>query len=401
VQSTSERCPTCGTELSTVKYQEIQAKIKQEERTRSAEERQRLAEAEATTRHRLEEQFKQDLEKQKQAAAKQAKQEAEQKIGKMTAERDEAIKKLKEAEGREADVRKQVLEEAEKRHQKELSQQRQTLEKAGGLELLKQQSQFNRERESYQRKMQVMERQLQKKTANELGDGAEIDVFEQLRDAFQGDRITRIRKGEAGADILHEVLHKGQVCGRIVTDSKNHQGWQNGFVTKLRHDQVEAGAEHAILASTVFPAGKKEMCIESDVIVVNPARVVHVTQILRQAMVAMHVQGLSMKERNSKMGKLYKLITSEAYSCKFNEAGKLTKDILDLDVQEKKSHDTVWKKRGTLATRLGNVLREIDTEVAAVIEGEEEAAPPAFGVKRARETTPKVAAEEAVVWNKR
>jgi hypothetical protein len=349
----------------------------------------------------LEEQFKQELEKQKQAAAKQAKQEAEQKIGKMTVERDQAIKKLKEAEGREADVRKQVLEEAEKRYQKELAQQRQALEKAGGLELLKQQSQFTRERQSYQKKMQGMERQLQKKTANELGEGAEIDVFEQLRDAFQGDRITRISKGEAGADILHEVLHKGQVCGRIVTDSKNHQGWQNGFVTKLRHDQVEAGAEHAILASTAFPAGKKEMCIESDVIVVNPARVVHITQILRQAMVAMHVQGLSMKERNSKMGKLYKLITSEAYSCKFNEAGKLAKDILDLDVQEKNSHETVWKKRGTLATRLRNALREIDTEVAAVIEGEEESAPPAFGVKRARETTSKVAAEEAVVWNKR
>jgi hypothetical protein len=46
--------------------------------------------------------------------------------------------------------------------------------------------------------------------------------------------------------------------------------------------------------------------------------------------------------------------------------------MLELDVQEKKTHDTVWKKRGTLLTRQGNVLREIDTEISAVIEGTDE-----------------------------
>ena len=161
-------------------------------------------------------------------------------------------------------------------------------------------------------------------------------------------------------------------CGKIIVDSKNRQSWQNGFVTKLRQDQVEAGAEHAILATTVFPAGKKEMCIESGVIVIAPARVVHIVQLLRNAMVAMHVKGLSLQERSSKMTRLYKLITSESYSRKFSEAGKLAEEILELDVQEKKAHDNVWKKRGALATRINNVLREVETDVAAVIEGSDE-----------------------------
>jgi hypothetical protein len=39
-----------------------------------------------------------------------------------------------------------------------------------------------------------------------------------------------------------------------------------------------------------------------------------------------------------------------------------------LDVQEKKDHDLVWRKRGALATRMKGVLREIDTEVAAIVE---------------------------------
>src|SRR5215469_4750059 len=100
-------------------------------------------------------------------------------------------------------------------------------------------------------------------------------------------------------------------------------------------------------------------------------------------MVTMHVRGLRMKERAGKMGKLYKLVTSDAYGRKFSEAGRLAQEILDLDVQEKKAHDNTWKKRGAFAIRINNVLREIETDVAAVIEGEDEpadfneAAPPA------------------------
>ena len=124
------------------------------------------------------------------------------------------------------------------------------------------------------------------------------------------------------------------------------------------------------------------MCIESGVIVISPSRVVHIVQLLRQAMVTMHVKGLSMKERASKMSQLYKLITSESYAAKFTEAGRLTQDILELEVQEKTTHDNVWKKRGTLVKRMQNVLREVETDVAAIIEGdEEEELPAAFVIK--------------------
>lgn len=98
-------------------------------------------------------------------------------------------------------------------------------------------------------------------------------------------------------------------------------------------------------------------------------------------MVAMHVKGLGMKERASKMSKLYELITSDSYSGKFSEANKITKDILDLEVQEKTTHDNVWKKRGALVKRVQNVLREVETEVAAIIEGADEDLPPAFRAK--------------------
>jgi hypothetical protein len=439
VESNLEQCPLCGSELSQTKYREIRAKQKELDQRKAVE----LAEAKSAIARDLEEEFKRkfdqqkrdversvreeaeqrvkkaiaereeaaaklkaaqtregeirkqaqlEIEKQKQAAEKKAKAEAEQLVKKVSAERDQVTKELKEVEAREVETRKQAQEEAEKQRQRELMEQRQTLDKDKKLALLKQQSEFNRERESYRKKTQLLENQLQRKTANELGDGGEIDVFEAVRESFDGNsgKTSRIPKGQAGADILHEVFHKGETCGRIIIDSKNRQAWQNTFITKLRQDQIEAEAEHAILATTVFPAGKKEMCIESGVIVISPARVVHIMQLLRQAMTTMHVKGLSMKERTGKMSRLYELITSESYAGKFTEANRLTEDILELEVQEKNAHDNVWKKRGALVKRLHNVLREVDTEVAAVIEGSDDPNQvlPVFDSKRAAVGSP-------------
>lgn len=420
METNLEQCPLCGSELSQTKFREIRTRLREQEDRKATE----FAEAKlAVTREvelDLRKQFEQDkraaekayrekseqlakkataereelakklkeaearepeirkqalaeIERQKQVLEKKAKADADQQVKKLTAERDQVTKKLKEAEEREAENNKRFVQEAEKQRQKELTDQRQALDRDKTAALFKQQSEFNRQRESFQKKIQIMENQLQRKTANELGDGGEIDVFEALRGAFDGNggKTTRVPKGQSGADLLHEVFYKGESCGRIIIDAKNRQSWQNGFVTKLRQDQVEAGAEHAILATTVFPSGKKDMCIESGVIVINPAYVVYMVQLLRQAMVMMHVRGLSLTQRADKMNRLYKLITSESHAGKLTEAGRLAQDILELDVQEKKTHDNVWKKRGSLATQIRNVLREFETDIAAVIEGNE------------------------------
>jgi hypothetical protein len=360
--SVTERCPWCSSLVSRTKFLEVEAKIREQER-------KRLAEAESEMRKRLEQTFQRDLEAAKRAAVAKEKADAEKRVVSVTAERDRMQEKLKDAEAREATIRKQVQEEAAHRHKKELVEQHTILQKDSDQKLLKQQATFNRQVESYQKKMKEMERQLQRKTAAEHGDGAEIDLFEALRAAYPDDSFKRIPKGQPGADILQEVQHKGEVCGRIVFESKNEQGWHWGYVPKLREDQVAAKADHAVLSTTVFPSGKKELFIESGVIVASPARAVALVELLRASMIRLHVLGLSKKEREHKMGQLYSYITSEGYVRHQQEAERLTQEILDLDVAEQREHQSTWKKRGTLTTRLKNSLRAIDTEISAIVEG--------------------------------
>ena len=105
------------------------------------------------------------------------------------------------------------------------------------------------------------------------------------------------------------------------------------------------------------------------VIVVHRARIVEIVGLLRDAMVRMHLRGLTQTERAQKRDQIYEYNTSEAYRQHQAEAQRLTTDILDLDVEEQRTHGKVWQARGKIATRLRNAVREIDTEVSAILEG--------------------------------
>ena len=90
--------------------------------------------------------------------------------------------------------------------------------------------------------------------------------------------------------------------------------------------------------------------------------------VLRKALIAMYVARMSDAERTDKLGRLFKFMTSPAFKRRLAEAAELAGEALQIDVDEKRAHDNVWKKRGTVLTRIKNVLREIDTDVSAIVE---------------------------------
>ena len=354
----TERCPWCASPISRPTFLAIERRIRFEEQQKAA----------ALT-ERLHEKFRKEVAAAAQAAAKEARAATAKQLAMVVAEKDAAVKRASALETEEAQRRQQVLEDAERRQLAELANQRQMLERDHQRAILKLRADFTRATEATKKKISDLERKVQNRTAHELGEGAEIDLFTGLRDTFPGDHITRVRKGEAGADIHHAVYHNGQACGLIVIDSKNRRAWQNTFVTKLRRDQLDAEADHAILATTVFPAGEKELCLRDGVILVRPERTAFVLQLLRGSMVRMHLQGLSMTERNAKMGRLYTYITSEPCARRFQEAARLTDDLMALDAQETKDHQHVWARRGRMTLRLKSVLHDVDAAIATIVEG--------------------------------
>ncbi len=366
-------------------------------------EAQRQAQEAIESAARAKKNLEQQLESEKQAAQERGREEAQKEYAELrtqvTAEREKAVEQLRLVRVSEAEAKRQAQqatdsvaalkknfehqleaerqaaekrakEETEAMLKHEMERQRIILEQTHDADLSKQKSEFQKQNEAALKEVQELKHRLeQQKTANQLGDGAEVDLYESLRQEFPGDKISRVQKGQAGPDIRHWVIYKGETCGQIVYDSKNHLKWMSQWTSKLHQDQINAGAEHAILATTVFPTGKKEICVDdSGVILVNPARAVHIAHLLRAAIIEMHKKGLGQMERAGKTNRLYEFIASNEYRQQFDQVQRLTDELLDLDVDEKKAHDKVWKERGQRLRKQQHALSEIDTKVAAIIE---------------------------------
>jgi len=158
------QCPYCGQPISRKQYREIRAHIE-------AQETARIAKVEQALKERFAEQVKL-----------------------LKASQDTSIKRR-------------------------LETQRQTLEKAKAEAGAAERTKAYAERMRLDTQLQDLQRKLQRKTAHELGEEGEVDLFEALRREFSHDTITRVAKGVPGPDIIHRVVNNGTVIGTIVVDS--------------------------------------------------------------------------------------------------------------------------------------------------------------------------------------
>lgn len=351
-----ECCPWCDQPIPNDKLAEISGRIEAREREHAGELTARLKEQFAREKREAEAKAKAELEtarEQARAAAVAAVQERLSAVetAKTAAEAQvQALKASQEAllKAREADLR-QALE----------------VEKLAAVQA--EQAKAFEANQKFQGKIADMQRQLENKTAQELGDGAEVDLFETLKAEFPEDRISRVEKGAAGADIVHDIHHNGRQCGRIVYDAKNRNAWRNEYVTKLRQDQAEANADHAVLASKVFPSGVRELHIQDGVLVVAPGRVLVLAALLRRHVIQTHGLRLSNEARSEKTEALYAFIMSERCTHLLSSIDTHADDMVDLDRKEEKAHQANWKRRAELIRNVQRAHGDLTSEIERII----------------------------------
>lgn len=205
--------------------------------------------------------------------------------------------------------------------------------------------------EAYEEKLKLSERledvqrAFDKKTAEEQGEGAEVDLFEALKEMFDSDKIERVGRGNAGADIIHTVVHNGIACGKIIYDSKDHNQWRNDFVTKLASDKIAAEADHAILSIRKFPQGTRQLHVHDGVILANPARVVALVQVVREHVVKSCALRLSNEAKVQKSAELYAFVTSAPFTDLLDRIDTQAQELQELQDNERKGHEALWKKQ--------------------------------------------------------
>jgi hypothetical protein len=251
--------------------------------------------------------------------------------------------------------------------EKSLGEQREIMEKAKDQAVNAERSRAFEESQKLSTKVNELQRALEKKTTEELGEGAEVDLYEALRAEFPDDKITQIPRGVAGADVRQIVMLRGENCGTILYDSKNHKQFRHEHVTKLRTDQLAEKAEHAVLSTHKFPQGKYQIHIQEGVILANPARVLSIATILRQQLKQLHTLRLSSVERESKTAALYEFINSAHCSDLLNRVNERADHLIGLQEKEIKWHVNNWKNQGEAIRAIQKAKADVANRIASII----------------------------------
>ena len=385
-----EVCPWCEQPIPEDQSEAILARIKEREHQQKTEQEARLRQEfdhkEAETQKRFEVEkaaaaakAREDADRESAKVIEQMKKDAADREAVVRAEatnaaKAEAAQQIEAANEAAADAKNAAAESAAKLKaaeqgkeaeiNKRLAEQREALERDKTAAVNAERSRFFDKNLKLEEQVKKLQRQLEQKTADELGEGAELDLLDILKGEYKGDHIQHVGKGKAGADIIHNIILNGKVCGRIVYDCKNRTAWRNDYVTKLRDDQIAAKAEYAILSSNVFPSGVKQLHEQDGVIIACPARVLTLVQMLRRVIVQMHTLSLSNQERAEKTAALYDYIRSDSCKQHFERIDEHTDDLLELQEKEKKQHDANWQKQGNLVRAIqktsGNLTSAID-----------------------------------------
>lgn len=282
-------------------------------------------------------------------------------------EHEKAVKdandKAREAEGKLLSL----AEEHALAMDEKLNTQREILEKAKDDAVNGERAKAFDENQKLSNKVNELQRALEKKSADELGEGAEVDVYDALKAEFPDDKITRIAKGASGADIRQVVMLSGTKCGTILYDSKNHKQFRTDHVSKLRTDQLAEKADHAVLSTHKFPQGTGQIHVQDGVLLANPARVVSIATILRQHMLQIHTLRLSRIERESKTAALYEFITSAHCKDLLNRIDERASDLLEQQAKEIKWHQNNWNKQGEALRAIQKVKADLENKIGSII----------------------------------
>lgn len=370
VQPQEEVCPWCHQHISRAQFLQMQARIREEEKRRLEQVEAEMRAKLASEREVLETRFKAD----KTSLDLQV-QQLREKVEKANDEKTEFERRLAQAKADAATAERKKLEaELAVKNQAERAKERELMKAEIDKQMIKHDAEAQQATKALQKQVSDLQRKLAEHAASKP-EVVDVDIVEQLKEQFKGDRILKLPKtdkSDSGGDVLVEVKYKNAVCGKILIDSRARGSWNPLPATKLRTEMVEQKADHALLATLHFPKGAGELHRHNDVLLVHPARVVELVGILRQTIVRMFQARLSNEQRAEKKARLYDHITSDAFRRKLSDAQKVTQEVLDIEAEELDAHQKVWKKRGLALKKLQTIQKQVGAEIDDIVDGIED-----------------------------
>lgn len=179
------------------------------------------------------------------------------------------------------------------------------------------------------------------------GEAQELLLEEMLRDSNPTDVIEEIKKGANGADCIQRVmLPNGAEAGQILYESKNTKHWSNGFIKKLKQDNLKTKADIMVIITKTMPGeveGKYGLLYGVWVTTLENAR--DLSLLLRFGLFKTHAVMMTQEGKKDKMSLLYDYLSSEEFRATFTSILDGFKSIQDSHHDEQRKMQLLWKRR--------------------------------------------------------
>lgn len=293
------------------------------------------------------------------AAAKAA---AEAELVSVREELGDQTAKLREAQNKEIELRKQqrALEQEKNEFQlkltRELDAERSKIVEETSRKVSEDYSmkelEWAKHRADLMKQMDEMRRKAEQGSQQAQGEAFELAVEEILKEAFVHDSIEPVAKGVTGGDILQVVNTKtGARCGAIVWELKNTKAFSEGWVQKLKDNQREAKADLAVIVTKAMPAGVERIGQVDGVWVVDLKSMMGLALALRASLVEIAQAKRAQAGRKEKAEEVWDYINGPEFRGRMQAIVELFVTMKeDLD-SERRSIEKTWAKREKLLMR--------------------------------------------------
>ena len=203
--------------------------------------------------------------------------------------------------------------------------------------------------------IESLKRKAEQSSQQAQGESLELALEHQLRAQFPFDLIEPVAKGEFGGDVLQHVRDQsGQLCGKILWESKRTKAWADSWLPKLKGDQRAAHADLAVIVSQTMPKDVTHFDHMEGIWVSSLGCILPVANALRVSVIELASVRRSSAGQETKAQLIYAYLTGPRFKRRIEcIAEKFTELRGDLD-RERKWMNKQWAKR--------------DTELLAVLE---------------------------------
>lgn len=331
---------------------ELKAQFKAEQKEAEAQWKEKLSAQEEEFESKLTMERKKLL----QQAEKKARDETRMELEALQTQLTEKSGKLAAAEKQELHLRRQKIELEERAKSMELeiqrkldAQRKEIAEKAADeaaerhrLKDAEKDKQLN----DMKKQIDDLKRKAEQGSQQTQGEVLELDLEEQLSEAFRTDIIEPVAKGKRGGDIVQTVNTKqGQNAGAILWEIKNTKAWSDSWLEKIREDQRRISAEIAVIVSEALPKGLRRIGQIEGVWVCEWSCAIGLASALRASILEVGAARAANQDRGSKMEQLYQYLSGTEFRQTIDaivESFATMQEELDA---EKLAIERMWAKR--------------------------------------------------------